>query len=1266
MADQMKKRFSFLLALLGLFGGAKTQAAPVETILPELPRAVQEKTNFVLEVQTILAAGVMPPQMHVELKRGNIVLQSHQQQAATGRHRFSFTIPAQHEAPEIHFAIWYGETWTNPVVPILFTAPIRVMTTEEATQREEQRRYVREWRQKYAPLLAEGPLVGVLFEEGMQRPLAERLLRALTAEGLQPVPISAQELCNESLISPDNIGTLILTQSRALPVASGRVVENYLSASGRLIALGTPGFVEGVALVEGQWLTAPQIKKRLEKEPGFTRILYDFESGSAQDWSFAGASGAQGRWEYVAGGANGTKTALHCIVPDFRNWNTFIAPAVKQPFREQEMLTCFWAKGAPQTTALAVEWAEQDGSRWIATVSLGVEWRFYVLAPEDFIFWPYDHLARHRGKPGDSFQPLHAAKLTFSLAKSHTPLADGFHEFWLDEIGVGVSPVKKNSWPGKISMAPIELLTPGYKFHRVTTAKSLRVSAKQTFLPLSKLKLPKGLMSVQPRPQATGFEKQRKWRWIPLLEAFDASGEVCGTPAALMLFYEGPYQGAQIASFCLPPEAYDEQMLRLVAQLARRMQQGIYLQEGGAQFYAYFRGETIQLGARTISFPHASEKEALNGAQVRFRVTSTRGVEFERLLPLKDNEVRLRFTPRNSSPHSLEVSCWLVDNKGRVWDGLSHPVLIWEPSPQPQFMEIRHGEFFLSGRPWRPIGVNYMPSSGIGIEDVEYFEYWLDSQPYDPIIIQRDLQRIAGMGLNMISIFCYYRSLPSRNLLDILERCRRLGLKVNLSLRPGTPLDFRWEEMKAIIQAYRLAENDTIFAYDLAWEPTFGRYNARRGWDSEWERWINERYGCLENAERDWGMPAPRLEGKITGPSDEQLRTEGAHRVFVCAYRRFLDDLLAKKHAIANGLVKSIDPHHFTSFRMSIAGDPTAAPEAMAYDFRGLARSCDIMEPEAYGRIGDWPHVRIGRFTADYARAVAPGRPVMWAEFGIAPYGPEALDISPTRLHSAAEFYRLFFRMLQESNAQGAVCWWYPGGYRVGESSDYGIINPDGSWRPVSYVIAEWARIFTKARPQLQVDEWLVFDRDATTRGLQGIYDMLKERYWQIVDKGGNPGLRSIGFGRDSATVPSIAVGNVPYRPGQNPHKYLNAEFDFVQILNAENSWQNVHDKAVVHIKRGAPLRLRAQIGNLGEATWRGMESFTAVSSTETMKGLVGLICNEAFSPLPQDVPYMGTALIEARPIAVVQQPLEIVLEMGVLSPHIRFGEKIHVHLAPE
>ena len=49
------------------------------------------------------------------------------------------------------------------------------------------------------------------------------------------------------------------------------------------------------------------------------------------------------------------------------------------------------------------------------------------------------------------------------------------------------------------------------------------------------------------------------------------------------------------------------------------------------------------------------------------------------------------------------------------------------------------------------------------------------------------------------------------------------------------------------------------------------------------------------------------------------------------------------------------------------------------YDFRGLARSVDIMEPEGYGRIDDTQRAREGRFTIDYARCMAPGRPVMWS-----------------------------------------------------------------------------------------------------------------------------------------------------------------------------------------------------------------------------------------------------------------------------------------------
>ena len=86
----------------------------------------------------------------------------------------------------------------------------------------------------------------------------------------------------------------------------------------------------------------------------------------------------------------------------------------------------------------------------------------------------------------------------------------------------------------------------------------------------------------------------------------------------------------------------------------------------------------------------------------------------------------------------------------------------------------------------------------------------------------------------------------------------------------------------------------------------------------------------------------------------------------VYAYRRFQDDLLSKRHAAARGLVRSIDTNHLISFRMRSAGDPDLRPDRIDYDFKGVARSCDIMEPEAYGRSGDWKRIRRGKFTVDY------------------------------------------------------------------------------------------------------------------------------------------------------------------------------------------------------------------------------------------------------------------------------------------------------------
>jgi hypothetical protein len=314
--------------------------------------------------------------------------------------------------------------------------------------------------------------------------------------------------------------------------------------------------------------------------------------------------------------------------------------------------------------------------------------------------------------------------------------------------------------------------------------------------------------------------------------------------------------------------------------------------------------------------------------------------------------------------------------------------------------------------------------------------------------------------------------------------------------------------MKEMIEFGRLAQSDTLFAYDLAWEPFWREYKERVGYDTDWAAWVTRRYGDVAAAEKAWGCPAPRAGAALTGPADEQVSKDGPWRRLVLDYRQFQNDLLHERYGRARELVRSIDPNHLVSFRMSIAGDPTAGPAAMPYDFAGLARAVDILEPEGYGRIGDWERIKPGWFTAAYGRCVAPDLPIMWAEFGYSVWAGVQPD--QARLEYAARFYDDFYRMAFQSGANGTVCWWFPGGYRWNERSDYGILNPDRSWRPVTPVIARWAPRMTAPRPNPRPDVWLPVELNQDVDGLNGIYNRLKDDFWKAADAGKFPGLRAV------------------------------------------------------------------------------------------------------------------------------------------------------------
>jgi hypothetical protein len=315
--------------------------------------------------------------------------------------------------------------------------------------------------------------------------------------------------------------------------------------------------------------------------------------------------------------------------------------------------------------------------------------------------------------------------------------------------------------------------------------------------------------------------------------------------------------------------------------------------------------------------------------------------------------------------------------------------------------------------------------------------------------------------------------------------------------------------MKDLIVHYHMAENDTIFAYDLAWEAE--HVDEQNCYGRDWTTWVTERYGSVARAQSAWGEPAPSVDasGILSVPPLRELASDGAWRILVADYRVFLDDELARRYGAARQLVRSIDPHHAVSFRMSEAGDPNLnSDQRLPFDFYGLARAVDIWEPEAYGRIGDWNRVREGRFEVDYARLCDPAKPLIWAEMGDTVWDQRRGQASPEKLQFVAAFYHDFYRMMEEAGCNGIFFWWYPGGFRANERSDFGIINPDGTDRPVTRVIRAEGPAFLKARKPPRSNYVIAINRDADARGLFGIYQAVKNDYWQAIADGKTPALK--------------------------------------------------------------------------------------------------------------------------------------------------------------
>ncbi len=1087
-------------------------------------------------------------------------------------------------------------------------------------------------------------------------PGAERRLRYWAVQALSELD-DVKTLKASSIRSAAdlNAALVVLPSAEVVSVNLLRAIDSYLRTGGNLMVLSPGQPLEKVLVqVDGQWLPPDDAVAAMAR-PG--PVLFDPAAQPLDKMPCTsnrpdhGASLRLVRTSEVPGSA-----AAEARVKNFDGWCNWGVTVPSGRLGGEYPCILFWAKGDRATTHLTIELRERDASRWMATVKLTEHWRRYVLRPEDFKFW-HDCPARgKRGYPGDQVQPENVEALVFGLARSHSPLGPGPKRFWISAIWAAKLPGKATI---TVPTLRLDAISPWYKTFRLPS--SARLTATGPLSPRERLsaRVRGPMRCAYARPWGRCMTGERSRRWIGLLRAQTADG-YHAWPAALVVSAKFPYVGCGWSFWGLSLgqlRAGGEALCRLFARVARRQMDGLWLLEAGPDQVAYLRDQPIRVGARVINFS-ANERTA----EVAVRVSQGgRTLKTWRhtvaVPPLQERRVEWPWKPPGEGEFETLVQ---LRADGKLIDWIRAPFTVFSPRPS-AFVRRRGGQFYLGLKPWHPHGVNFWPRWVIGMEPGDYGLYWMHRAFYDPELVEEELEIAESLSITSVSIQPPRRLEDIPPLWDFLLRCKRHGIKVNLFI-PVDPRGFDREYVAGLLSQGRLAQFDAIWAYDIAWEPRWGRYEQRCRFDDRWREWLVDQYGSIERAEAEWDFKAPRDQhGRVTGPSDGQLFDEGPWRRFVAAYRRFVDDFLSCGYGRSCRFVRSLDPNHLISNRAGWGGTGNRhTVRFFQFDPLSGAAHLDFISPEAYGMRGVEGDFWRWGFTDAYCRWAGNGKPTFWAEFGASLY--------PLYSSQRYEWQRLIWenvmRLVVVTGSNGEAGWWWPGGYRVDERSDFGCIEPWGKPRPSALELRRWARRICSPRADHRPVAFIEIDRDKHVCGLAGLWQEHVDEYVALAKAGKRVVLRTAADGLDSVTVPLVCVGNVPYR-GAGPLKWLNSELDDVSVQASSSVHRPSEDllwhEITIRVPAGQQLQVRTRWLNTGVAAWASAE--TAGGKPGAVR-LVEVSSGRTLAALRSgQVPRYGAATFEFSVDALrtgERRKLTLSLEA---AGRCRFGQLIHIQL---
>ena len=1027
--------------------------------------------------------------------------------------------------------------------------------------------------------------------------------------------------------SPPAPDTLLAVPSlESLPLASYKAVAAFAAAGGSLMASGGEPFRSPLYLsADGQWLdrnsllqTAVPAKTVLDPVTA-TLSQYFYVPQTVTRTTVAGPDGQSKALDFQLQMPVGTQNYV------------LTAPVSKPIFNEGQTATIVWTRGTPGQS-MFFQWQETDGSIWIATVPLVAQWTKQVLLPSDFHFVQ----GGAPGRANTAFNPAQASVLDFGVG---TPegAQPGPLEFALSAISIGAAPVLES-----FTVPVLETLSPAYKQYVIQRA------GQTVRIPIAR---GRGL-SATPGPDGR----------------YRAIGDLLSPAATWYVTNTGR------VTIWLPwPQLQDPERSQLVALLSA-VPNRLYLLNAGPAAIVTLPAEDVVLGGRALNADQSAAQATLNWSisdstgAVAAQLSSTLNLAAGQVLTLPRSDIgQLR-------PGDYRVTARLVigtqeldrvDSRVRVLD----PTLNIQPDHR---ITVSNGTFSTAAGP-QPffLGVNYWPRYAAALEPARFTQSWLWPQNYDPDLIEADLSLLASLNFNLVSII-YNDIGGARSLIDFLDRCRNHGLWANIYINafagPSTPAILYNGTFGGVnrnigpqLQAAFLSGNDRVFAYDLLWEPSVGLHADRLAFDSAWRAWITEQYGSLSNAETAWGFPAPRdAQGQISNPLDGQIENDGPWRVMVAAYRRFVDDTLSRAFGAAARVIRSVAPGTLLSYRngdsaavdanYSLSAAGMAMLNQMNYDIGTAAAHLDFFSPHAYLIPTPWPAGRGLGFAAAYARYRSAGKPVYWSEYGI------NIGANLAGLATQSAICDSVMQLNNDTGTNAAAVWWMPGGWRVDEQSDYGIINPDGSPRPCAYVLSWWGAQFAAAPPAPSTADpvKLTVDRDADARGDVGLFLRWTKDYVQAVQSGSPVVLADSGTGTDTSSMPLVQVGNVPYI-GSGPLKYANGEFAGlrVQCLGLDVTVEN---GATVQVPANTTCQVTPDLVNTGQAAWASAAQSSAGVLLHTSLGDL---------PLRDPVAALQHTSLGSLQVAVGPSSLEIIGRLSIqgVGP---FGETLHLSLATQ